>query len=313
MFTRPLLAALAAIGLCGNAGEKSPTSVPVQITVTAAHHLSAQLPIITKDDLVVSERYEALPLTKVIPLTGARAGLELFLLVDECSNCELGPKLDELQRFIRSQAPTTVIGVAYIREGIVQVIENPTADRERAIQALTAPSGSKAANPFGALTDLIKNWPQTSSRRAVLMIANGVNPAAPDEFQNVYAEGAIEAAERAGVIVYAIYHPTADYFKSDFSQIHSGQILLSHVSYETGGEAYFIGPEPLPSLAPFLSDIAEHLQNQYLVEFLIPPGDASGLRSITVKSNIPKMDLMAPDMVWVPSITPLVHPPRRNR
>jgi len=312
MFIRVLAAFLFAGSLTTLAGDKAPAGVPVQIVVTIAHHHQAPPQAVTKNDLMVSERYEPLQITNLVPLESSRADLELFLLVDHCSNCELGPKLDELHRFIRSQAPATAIGVAYIREGAVHVIENPTKDRERVIQALTAPSGSKDANPFGALTELIKTWPQNSLHHVVLMIANGINPAASDEFQNPFAERAIEAAERAGVIVYAIYHPSADYSKGDFSQIHSGQILLSHVAYETGGEAYFIGPEPLPSLAPFLSDIAEHLQNQYLVEFLIPPGDAAGLRRITVQTKIPKVELMAPDMVWVPAVTPAATPRRRE-
>ena len=85
------------------------------------------------------------------------------------------------------------------------------------------------------------------------------------------AEAALEAAQRAGVTVYAIYHPSADYFASDPSKIYAGQVQLAHVADETGGEAYFLGFGPLPSLAPFLADMADHLANQYLLEFLPIP------------------------------------------
>ena len=49
-------------------------------------------------------------------------------------------------------------------------------------------------------------------------------------FQSSSAEAAIEAAQRAGVTVYAIYHPSADYLTSDFSKLYAGQIQLAHVA-----------------------------------------------------------------------------------
>ncbi len=65
----------------------------------------------------------------------------------------------------------------------------------------------------------------------------------------------LQAAQRAGVTVYVIYHPSADYLTTDSSKIYSGQVQLAHVADETGGEAYFLGFGPLPSLAPFLADM----------------------------------------------------------
>lgn len=136
------------------------------------------------------------------------------------------------------------------------------------------------------------------------MVANGIDRVAKDEYPDVFAEKAINAAQRAGVILYAIYHPSADYLTGDLSEIHAGQVQLAHVAYETGGEAYFIGPGPLRSLDPFFSDIRDHLMNQYMVKFLVPPQEASGFQSITVKSKTPNVEVMAPDKVWVPALTP---------
>jgi hypothetical protein len=70
---------------------------------------------------------------------------------------------------------------------------------------------------------------------------------------------------------------------------------MSHVAEETGGEAYFLGIGPLPSIAPFLADINEHLENQYLVEFLANPGNPPGeLQYVEVECKIPGLYLMAP-------------------
>jgi hypothetical protein len=278
---------------------------PVQIMVTVGHHYGRELPLLTQDDVIVTQRFDPLPVTNLISLRGDRAGLELFLLVDNCSSCEPGSKFEEVRHFIDSQLPTTAIGVAYIRNGQLEVIENPTRDHALAIKALSAPTGNKAANPYAALADLIHGWPRNSSRRAVLMISNGLDPAATDPLQDPTAEVAIEAAQRAGVTVYAIYHPSADYLNSDFSELYAGQVQLAHVAGETGGEAYFLSFGPLPSLGPFLGDIADHLSNQYLLEFLANPGErpseGSGfLLQVTVKSKGQDLELMAPKKAWVP-------------
>ena len=279
----------------------SPAGTPAQIIVTVGHHYGHEPPAVTREDFNVYQQYDPRPVINLLPLRGDRAGLELFLLVDNCSNCEPGPKFEELRRFIVSQPSTTAVGVAYIQDGQLEVAENPTTDRERAIQALSAPSGSKPSSPFGALAELIQGWRKGSARRALLMISNGIDPAAKDVLAGTSAQAALEAAQRAGVSVYAIYHPSADYVTTDSSKIYEGQVQLSHLAIEAGGEAYFMGFGPLPSLGPFLADIADHLGNQYLLEFLATPGDGpGGLQQIRVQSKIPNLELMVPDKVWVP-------------
>lgn len=291
------------------ASPGAPAGTPAQMIVTVGHHYGHVPPVLTKDDLMVTQRYEPVAVTNLIPLRGERARLELFLLVDHCSNCEPGSKFEELSQFIRSQPPTTTVGIAYILNGRLQVAENPTTDHDRAVKALNTPEGSKPASPFNALADLIRSWPQTCSqgrcRRAVVMISNGINPSAKEKLQDPSAEEALEAAERAGVTVYVVYHPSADYLKTDSSQLYSGQVQLAHVADETGGEAYFLGFGPLPSLAPFLTDLADHLANQYLLEFIPNLVEGQGtLQSVTVKSKVPDIEVMVPDKVLVPGSSP---------
>lgn len=272
----------------------------VQVIVTIGH-VYGQPAVLSPQDLIVTQHYEQLPVTKLVPLRGERAGLELFLLVDNCSNCEPGSKFEELRRFIGSQPSTTAVGVAYIQDGKLVIAEKPTYDRARAVNALSVPEGSKPSNPYGPLKRLIEGFNPDGMRRAVLIVSNGIDPAAVETVQDASAEAAIDAAQRARVTVYGIYHPSADYLTADFSKIYGGQVQLSHVAFESGGEAYFLGLGPLPSLAPFLADIAEHLANQYLVEFRVNPATAAGsLQEVTVKAKAPELDLMVPRRVWVP-------------
>jgi hypothetical protein len=279
----------------------APAGTPAQMIVTFGHHYGHVPQTLTTDDLTVTQRYEPLPVTNLTPLRGDRASLDLFLLVDNCSNCEPGNKFEELSRFIVSQPSTTRVGIAYIQDGRLQVAENPTPDRQRAVKALNTPAGSKPASPFAALAELIRGWPQGAARRAVLMISNGLDPATPpSSLQDPSAEVALKAAQRAGVTVFVIYHPSADYLSTDSSKLYSGQVQLAHVADETGGEAYFLGFGPLPSLAPFLADLADHLSNQYLLEFLASPAEGLGeLEPVTVKCKIADIEVMVPDKVWV--------------
>src|SRR5208283_649983 len=180
--------------------EASTPSVPVQMVVTVGHHYGHEPPAISSHDLTVTQDYAQLPVTNVIPLRGNRAALELFVLVDNCSNCEPGPLFEELRHFLVSLPATTQVGVAYIDSGRVRVVENPTQDRERAVQALSAPAGSKPSSPFGAVSELIHGWRQGPSQRAVLMISNGIDPAATDTLAaEPPAERALRAAQSAGV------------------------------------------------------------------------------------------------------------------
>jgi len=279
---------------------KESASVPARVLVTIGHHYGHAPAVLTKQNFTIFEQHDQRPLLDLVPLRDEHAGLEIFLLVDNCSSCEVGSKFEELAKFIRAQPPTTSFGVAYIQDGKLNIAENPTGDRERVIQALNPPAGSKAASPFDALADLINGWKQGAERRAVMMISNGINPAGIENRLDPSAQRAIDAAQHAGVAVYAIYHPAADYFTNS-AKIDSGQIQLAHVGVETGGEAYFLSYGPLHSLAPFLADIGDHLANQYRLEFLANPSeDAGSLVNILVRSDLPDLEVIVPTRVWVP-------------
>lgn len=312
MSTNVKLAALAIASpflIWAQDANPAPAAVPAQIIVTLGHHYGQPPPVLTKFDLTVSQGYQRMPVTGLIPLRGDHAGLEIFLLVDHCSNCEPGSKFQELSQFIRSQPPTTSVGIAYILNGQLQIALNPTTDRERAVRALSTPEGSKPASPFPALAELLRTWPRTCAqgacRRVVLMVSNGINPVATGKLEDPTAEAALASAQRAGVPIYVIYHPSADYLKTDPSQIYAGQVQLSHIADESGGEAYFLGFSPLPSLAPFLADLADHLANQYLLQFSANPAEADdGLAHVTVKTNSAAIEVMVPDKVYVPAPAP---------
>lgn len=290
------LALFFSFGICA---QPNP-DVTARIVVTLGHYYGRSAPVLTAQDIAITERFDPLPIVSLTPFKGDRAALELYLLIDNCSNCDGGPNAGELNAFIKSQPATTSIGVAYIQNGQLKIAQTPVAARDRVVSALAPPAGGQPSNPFGPLKALIEGWKPTTPRRAIVMITNGVDPAREERDQNPAAEAAIAAAQRAAVTVFALYHPSADYLNADFDKIYTGQIQIAHVARESGGEGYFIGYGPLPSLGPFLEDVADHLANQYLLEFTAPASSSPGeLRDVEVKSGNKDIDIMAPDRVWI--------------
>jgi hypothetical protein len=128
--------------------------------------------------------------------------------------------------------------------------------RPRVPHPFFAPAGCRPTSPFAALSELIQGWDESTVRRIVILISNGMDPEVKPGYSSDSAEAALALAQRAGVVIFAIYHPASRYEVLPFGTVYSGQVLLSHLAFESGGQGYFAGAGPLDSIAPFLSDIA---------------------------------------------------------
>jgi hypothetical protein len=210
-----------------------------------------------------------------VPAQGEHAALELMILLDDGSNTTLGTQLDDLRNFISSHFDTTTVGVAYMRDGVAQVVQNLTRDHSLAAKAMRLPLGIRGVNasPYLSLTDLVKRWPETAARRAVIVATDGVDHLyGTGDLQDPYLDEAIDNALGAGITVSAIYTPGVGHFGHRYWQTYWGQIYLSQLADETGGEAYYIGfTGPPVSFTPFLEDAEKRLTHQYLLTFLPKP------------------------------------------
>ena len=65
----------------------------VRMTVTAGVDPGKRLPQVEKEDVFVKKGKERLPVTEWVAAKGDRAGLELFLLIDDASTSTLGLQL----------------------------------------------------------------------------------------------------------------------------------------------------------------------------------------------------------------------------
>ncbi|HEY6272545.1 MAG TPA: VWA domain-containing protein [Terriglobales bacterium] len=99
-------------------------------------------------------------------------------------------------------------------------------------------------------------------RRAIIIVSDG-----DDNQSRALRSEAIEMAQRAGVIVYAI--------STNLSNIHdSGDHNLKLLAEATGGQAFF--PFKLQNLADAFRDIQEELRSQYSVSYKPDQFEANG-------------------------------------
>jgi len=280
-----------------------------RMTVSAETRSGTALPSITLKDVRVTEgRGKDLdPVVSWIPAQGDHAGLELLVAIDDGSSWDLGTHLNELRTFIQEQPATTLIGVGYMRYGMVEMAQNFTADHAAASKALRMPMGIAgfSGSPYFALQDLMKHWPANNMnpRHEVLLITSGIDPYYSGGLMNPYVAQAISDLQRGDVVVYSIYEPGSGHAGHNFWRINMGQSYLSEVSEETGGESYYIGIAPAVSFSPYLVELTHQLQHQYLLAFTPKPQKKSGLQPVHVSTELSGFDLVAADKVYVPAPT----------
>lgn len=278
-----------------------PPATPIQMTVTVEARHGKEVPVMKPGDVMVFQKKERLPVTDLDP----RAALELYILIDDASGMSLGSQLGDLKQFIETQPAETSIGIGYMRNGTVEFTEALTAHHAKAAKGLRLPLGYPGVmpSPFLSLSDLIKRWPAGAARHEVLLVTSGIDPLGGGVV-DPYLDSAIEHAQRAGIVVYAIYAPAADHGGHgghSFWRMNWGQNHLAQIAEETGGEAYMLGFGPPVSFAPYFADIAEHLAHQYVVTFLITPGKKAGFQSVRLTTEVPNAELVTAGKVYIPA------------
>jgi hypothetical protein len=275
--------------------------VPVNLIVTVEAKHGKEIPTIYKEDVRVYHDKTRLSVIEWVPCQGDQAGLELFILIDDSSNTDLGLQLDDLRKFINAQPATTAVAVGYIRNGAVDLRQNFTKDHGLAAKALRLPFGSSGAiaSPYLALTDLIRHWTAGANRRATLMVSSGIDTLQPG-FTNSYLDEAIEHAQRAGIQVYSIYASRTGHFGHTFWRFNWAQSNLSRMADETGAELYIQGLETPIAFAPYLDEFAERLRHQFKLTFLARPGNKNGFQRIRLQTEVPNAELVAAEKVYVP-------------
>ncbi|HSY64746.1 MAG TPA: hypothetical protein VK829_09105 [Terriglobales bacterium] len=285
----------------------SSTDVPVHMVVTVKPHHGAQVPAVAADDVKVYQKGKRDMVASWVPLQGDRAGLQLYILIDDTSRASLALQYRSIDKFIEEQPASTAIGIGYIRNGTVFTAQNLTTDRTLAEKSLRLPLGFGAAytSPYLALSDLMKKWPETKDRREILMITSGIDPLgggfSNDPFTNPYLDAAFEQAQRGGFIVYSIYAPgvgraSRGRFRTDLAQ--TGLDLMAE---KTGGETYYLAFGAPVDITPYLQDVSNNLKHQYQLIFLAKGEKKPTLEPVKVKTEMPNTGLVTAEDGYVKS------------
>jgi hypothetical protein len=298
-----LVLVVCACGASAAAGQQSANGVPAHMVVTVEPHHGSEVPPLNREDVMVYEGKDRDAVTEWIPAQGDRAGLELFIMLDDGADSSLGQQLQDLRKFIDAQPASTKIGIAYMQNGTARIEQNLTSDHAQAAKALRLPMGIRGANgsPYFSLTDLIKRWPESPERREVLMASDGVDLFyGSGDLLDPYLDEAIQNAQRAGILVSAIYTPGVGHFGHSYWQTYWGQLYLAQLAEKTGGEAYYIGFNGPPvSFAPYLEDLDHRLSHQYFLTFLAKPPKKAGWQPVKLRTEVPKVDLVSADRIYV--------------
>jgi hypothetical protein len=299
-FALALLVYAARPGLAQQASPSAGSGVHAVVTVEAHH--GTNIPVINREDVMVYEGHDRDQVTDWVPLVGDHAGLQLFLLIDDASNSSLDSQLQDLRQFIITQPATTAIGIGYMRDGTVQIVQNLTTDHAQAAKTLRLPLGDPGASPspYFSVVDLMKRWTESPVRREILMISDGIDRfwgSGPDD---PYVDSAVEAAQKAGIIIYSIYSPGVGHYGHSLWRMNWGQNYLAQLSDQTGGESFYYGFGPAVSFVPFLDDLSHRLSHQFLVAFLPKPEKKPGLRQVKFRTEVPNAELVGAERVYVP-------------
>jgi hypothetical protein len=297
------IAVLLAISPAIAATIPSATGVPTSIVITVRQSSVSQPVNLTPADVKVLEGHTLSPVVKLQRLAGDLAEMQLFILLDDSTrSASLGVHLPALKSFVEALPPTTQVAVGYMRNGTFGPVQDFTLDHEKAASALRLPESIPGGNgsPYFALTDLAKRWPskQPTNRRAVLMLTDGVDRyyGTPD-MADPYVDASMQNALKAGVMVYSIYLRGAGLYDRGSWTTNFAQSRLSEVSQETGGHAYFEDFADPVSIAPFLKDFEDRLDNQYQVT--IDSFSGPGVHPVKVRSELHGVKIESPTHIYV--------------
>jgi hypothetical protein len=262
-----------------------------------------------------------LQVTQLIPAQGDNAALQLMILIDDTLNPSVANNLSDIKDFINAQPSSTLIGVAYMSNATVRVVQNFTADHDLAVKAVRLPLGALSSmdSPYLSLISLLKSWPEQKVRRVVLIVTDGIDRLRGEKPQpsrlgrnygSVYhsmptisidATSASEISQRYNVIVYSLYAAGVGRAGRSSWGLQQGLSGLSKIADETGGECYSLGTSTPVSFKPYLERLQKLLSNQYYVVFQAVLGKKAGLQRVNVQTELPNSELLAPDNVWVPA------------
>jgi hypothetical protein len=318
-----LLGWLVALGALGfgvrnvHSQDKAGASGTVQVHMVITDESvrgDGEVPILRPENVQIKQGKTPVKVDHLIPARGENAALQFFILIDDTCDTSIGNSLNDIRDFVNAQPATTVVGVGYMSNTTIQIVQNFTADHAAAAKAIRLPRGSLSSmdSPYLSLISLIKGWPEQKVRREVLMVTDGIDRLRGQGTSSTYlptygrayrgmsstmssgmstlsvdADPASSAAQRYGVIVHGIYATGVGRSGRNSWEVQLGQGGVAQVSEESGGEYFSLGNQQV-------------LNNQYYLVFQATPKKKSGLQRVGISTSLEDIEIAAADNVWVP-------------
>ena len=268
------------------------------VIITAETPGSSSAPSLNQHDVIALVGNKPAAVTDWHSLRQDPAGLELWILIDDGTNSQIGVQFNDIRDFIRQQPNQIKVGVGYLRNGTVQAVQKPTIDHEAAVKSIRLPTAIPgiSASPYIALADFLHKLPKTPQPREVILISSGIDPYYGPGPENPYLMNAIHDAQKAGIPVNTVYFSSAGFAGHRNWLIDWGQNDLSELSSETGGRFYWEGDRNPVAFKPFFEDLNHRISGQYLLSLDIPPS-RSGSERLQLKTEAAGVKLVGPSEI----------------
>jgi hypothetical protein len=270
-------------------------------------------PLVKADIADIKIGGKSAPITAFDPLLKGPHNLQLMVLLDSMQQIGSSPgQFDDLKQFFRDLPPNVEIGIGWMLQGHVKIVQTFTTDRDLAGKALIAKTREEAAstkndngNPFRCLADLAAHWPDNdpAKLRAVLMFTDGIirnNSAGQDSLDqmNLDVEAASNNLQRAGIIPYPFFYldvVVPDPSRSEGGQLE-GQQNFAQLDEGTAGAGLFEGMFAPGSFSPLLNRLYTIFQSEAIVTVAAPypPGK---FQRLDLKTSRDDIRLVGPDNV----------------
>jgi hypothetical protein len=299
--TAMLLGALVAFTCSATLAEtpKPVAAGKATMTVTAIGKKDAAPPAVSKNDVQLTVNKER----KQIAGWDKGEGLGLAILIDDSIDTSAASQWNDLKTFIMAQPANTAVAVAYASNSTAMIAQDFTTDHALAAKALRIPRGQFGigSSPYLAVLDWLKRWPDTGSRRSLLLISSGIDylrgawgPFYPD------VDTVVSRAQRENVNLWSIYSPGIGHRSRSFALSNLGQNNLSKMTDESGGESYYLGTSAPVSFKPYLDELQLHLNNQYLLTFVGDGGAKGKFARVHLKTEIPDVEFSHASNAFIP-------------
>jgi hypothetical protein len=303
-----ILIAGASIAASPIAAQTQTTSTkPVSVIVTVLGKGEQAAPEVPQDSVTVRQDRDLRKLLAWRALPSDGEGLDFVVYVDDSLHTGVDQQLQQVSSFLRALPPKAKAEVVYSLGGVPQVAQALTTDHDAAAKAVRIPAGSGEASSglYAGLQDFAKHWSDPADRRVILLVSNGIDllrgVGESDPAINPDLQSAIDELHRQDFSVYTIYAGGGGRLLQNTYLINNGQGSLARLAGETGGEAFFFVLSTPIDFQPYLDEISNAIDHQYLLTFAAATTAKAHLSTLRVGVEVEGADVLAPDHVFIPA------------